>query len=116
MSEKPKSVSHDSISLPCEDGSEFVYEQKFLDAAKTAYPLIEISSQAAKARAWLEANPSRLKTRRGMTKFFNGWLSRAQGDAEKRRPVDAAVVTTGRDINENDYRPAKWALGATCTN
>ena len=108
MSEKPKSVSHDSISLPCEDGSEFVYEQKFLDAAKTAYPLIEISSQAAKARAWLEANPSRLKTRRGMTKFFNGWLSRAQGDAEKRTVKDAPPETTGGEITAEQMLPAKW--------
>jgi hypothetical protein len=111
MSEKPKPVSPDTTSLPCEDGSEFVYSEKYLTEARKAYPLIDIPSQASKARAWLEANPSRKKTRRGMTKFFNAWLSRAQTDAEKSRAKDALPETTGSDITPEQMLPAKWARG-----
>lgn len=109
MSEKPKPVSLDSsISLPCEDGSEYVYPAKYLSDALKAYPLVDIKSQASKARAWLEGNPTRKKTRRGMTKFLNGWLSRAQGDAEKNKPKDAVIETTGGQLTAEHRLPAKW--------
>ncbi|MDY0227243.1 MAG: hypothetical protein RBR38_10480 [Desulfomicrobium apsheronum] len=107
LSEK-LSVSHDSISLPCEDGSEFVYPDKYLAEARKAYPLVDIPSQVSKARAWLEANAGRKKTRRGMTKFLNGWLARAQVDAEKRTAKDAPPQTTGSDITAEQMLPAKW--------
>ena len=109
LSEKPKSVSHDSpFSLPCEDGAEYVYPEKYLFAARKAYPLVDITSQFPRARAWLEANPTKKKTRKGMTRFLNAWLSRAQGDAEKKRAVNAPVETTGRELTAEDMRPAKW--------
>jgi len=109
LSEKPKSVSHDSpFSLPCEDGSEYVYPEKYLFAARKAYPLVDISKQFPRARAWLEANPAKKKTRKGMTRFLNGWLSRAQGDAEKNKATSGPVETTGSELTAEDMRPAKW--------
>lgn len=102
------SVSHDSqSSLPCADGSEFVYDEIFIATARKAYPLVDIPKEFAKARAWLESNPGRKKTRRGMKKFFNGWLSRSQDDAEKKRPA-GPVETTGRQLTAEDMKPAKW--------
>ena len=109
VSEKPKPVSSDpSISLPCADGSEFVYPDKYLDAARKAYPLVDIRKQIPRARAWLEANPTRKKTRRGMTKFFNSWLATAQKDAERSKILDLPIETTGRELTAEDMKPAKW--------
>lgn len=103
------SVSHDSpFSLPCEDGSEFTYDDIFIAAARKAYPLTSIEKEVTKARAWLEGNPAKKKTRRGMKKFLNGWLSRAQGDAEKNKATSGPVETTGRELTAEDMRPAKW--------
>lgn len=105
LSEKPKPVSSDSPSLPCKDGTEFVYNEVFIAAARKAYPLVSFERELPKARAWLEANEK--KTRRGMTRFLNSWLARAQGDAEKNRPV-ALVENTGRQLTAEDMKPAKW--------
>lgn len=103
------SVSHDSpFSLPCEDGSEFTYDDIFIAAARKAYPLTSIGKEVAKARAWLEGNPAKKKTRRGMKKFLNGWLARSQGDAEKSKASTGPVETTGRELTAEDMRPAKW--------
>ena len=108
LSEK-HSVSHDSpFSLPCEDGSEFTYDDIFIAAARKAYPLTSVEKEIAKARAWLEGNPTRKKTRRGMKKFFNGWLARSQGDAEKNQAKICVVETTGRQLTAEDMKPAKW--------
>lgn len=109
LSEKPKLVSSDtSISLPCADGSEYVYPEKYLDAARKAYSLVDIRKQVPMARAWLEANPTRKKTRRGMTKFLNSWLATAQKDAEKGKVLGLPVETTGRQLTDEDRKPAKW--------
>lgn len=109
LSEKPKPVSSDSpFSLPCEDGSEFIFDDIYLAAARKAYPQIDIAMQIAKARAWLEGNPTKKKTRRGMKKFLNGWLARSQADAEKNKTTTGPVETTGRELTAEDMRPAKW--------
>jgi hypothetical protein len=103
------SVSHDSpFSLPCEDGSEFVYDDIFIAAARKAYPLISIEKEVLKARAWLEANPTKKKTRKGMKKFLNGWFGRTQGDAEKNQAKSGVVETTGHQLTAEDMKPAKW--------
>ena len=109
LSEKPKTVSHDSpFSLPCEDGSEFTYDDIFIAAARKAYPLTSVEKEVTKARAWLEGNPTKKKTRRGMKKFLNGWMARAQGDAEKNQAKSGVVETTGHQLTDQDRRPAKW--------
>ena len=62
------------------------------------YPRVSVELEMGKAIAWLEANPSRQKTSRGMPKFLVGWLNRAsvqQSSAPKvsyrPRQIDRAV-------------------------
>ena len=50
-----------------------------------AYPAITISTELAKAAAWLDANPKNVKS--DYRRFLNGWLSRAQNSAPR---ADAA--------------------------
>lgn len=47
------------------------------------YPGIDALSEAKKARQWCIANETKRKTPRGMMKFLNGWMSRAQDDSAK---------------------------------
>jgi hypothetical protein len=63
--------------LPLEDGSEFDVVEPLAGELRAAYPRIDLISELGKARAWLVANPSNRKTRRGMGRFITGWLSRA---------------------------------------
>lgn len=98
----------EEISLPCEDGSEFVFPEKWLATMRKAYPQVDIPTQALKARAWLESSPARKKTRRGMKKFFNTWLATAQKDAQKAAGT-APPPTRGRKATAADAGPAPWA-------
>lgn len=41
-----------------------------------AYPGLDILGECRKALSWINANPGRRKTVRGMPKFLNGWLGR----------------------------------------
>ena len=51
-----------------------------------AYPDIVHLSEYRKSAEWIKANRTRRKTRRGMRKFLNGWIARAQNDAWRSAP------------------------------
>lgn len=46
------------------------------------YPAVNIEYELQKMRAWLDSNPTRRKTRRGIERFINNWLSRTQDSAK----------------------------------
>jgi hypothetical protein len=43
-----------------------------------AFPGVDVPAEYLKADSWLAANPTKRKTPRGMPKFLNGWMERAQ--------------------------------------
>jgi hypothetical protein len=44
----------------------------------SAYPGVDVIGEARKALAWVNANPTKRKTARGMAKFLLGWMGRVQ--------------------------------------
>ena len=84
----------DQILIPLSDGSE--YEIPLADIAEweQAYPRIDVIGELRKARAWARANPAQRKTRRGASKFLNGWLSRS---AERKQANGTVVPITGHE-------------------
>lgn len=59
-----------------------------LSEYEEVYDTIDVPKQCKIARQWLIDNPTRRKTARGMTKFMNGWFSRAvsRGDTKQNKP------------------------------
>lgn len=51
------------------------------------YRHLDVEAECRKAWAWLDANPSRLKTARGMKRFLVGWLNRATPQARSTRHI-----------------------------
>jgi hypothetical protein len=51
--------------------------QEFLDTLAQRYPTLDVLAESRKALAWIEANPSRRKTAKGMPRFLVNWLNRA---------------------------------------
>lgn len=45
---------------------------------RTCFTGIDVTVEYRKAYAWLQANPTKRKTPRGMSHFLYGWLERAQ--------------------------------------
>jgi hypothetical protein len=66
-----------ALSLPLKDGTEFHVTQAELAKWQDAFRGIDVGSELQKARCWLEANPSRRKTREGIRRFVVSWLGRA---------------------------------------
>lgn len=66
------------ILLPLIDKSLYDVPLDKIALWKEAYPAVDVEQELKKMTAWLEANPKRKKTRRGIGTFINTWLSREQ--------------------------------------
>lgn len=82
-----------------------------LDGLATAFPGVSVPAECAKARVWLLANPTKRKTPRGMPKFLNSWMERAQNRGTQ-GPFDRprggmAMPPPQRDPSENARRLAE---------
>lgn len=55
---------------------------------RSAFPSLDVMAEARKAAAWCALNPANRKTANGMTRFLNGWMTRAQnnGKADRKQP------------------------------
>jgi hypothetical protein len=71
------------------DGSTWRAQVDFLATLGTAFPNADLDFELAKAAAWCAANPAKRKTKVGMTRFLNSWLTRS--------PVRGVAPTTGTE-------------------
>lgn len=86
IAEKSKDSPQDEpavITLLLNDKSEYPVTQKQIEEWKPLYPAIDVMQEFRGMKAWLISNPTNRKTRRGIMKFINGWLSRAQNRAPR---------------------------------
>jgi hypothetical protein len=68
----------------CTDGFYVIPPALYSDFC-AAFGAPTVDRELTLARLWVETNQAKRKTRRGMGRFLNAWLCRAQG--EKRTPV-----------------------------
>lgn len=68
------------LVMPCTGagGRSWKVTRGYLDGLEDTYPGIDLLCECRKAKAWLDANPRRLKTYAGMKAFLTSWFSRAQ--------------------------------------
>jgi len=59
------------------NGAEWRLRQALVDEWQVAYPNLDVLAECRKALAWLNANPGRRKTARGMSTFLVTWFNRA---------------------------------------
>ena len=65
------------LSFPTKGDWPWVLPTEQLQAWTDLYPWLNVQQEVQKALAWVQANPSRRKTARGMPRFLVGWLNRA---------------------------------------
>lgn len=66
------------ISLMLNDKTEYPVYQEDIDNWSALYPAVNVMQELRKMKGWLDANPERRKTKRGIKRFVNSWLSREQ--------------------------------------
>jgi hypothetical protein len=76
------------------------------------YPAVDVFAELAKMESWLDANPSKRKTSKGIKRFVNSWLSRAQ-DRGGSSPIQVEGKKTIRQrSNLDDLTDISWLEGA----
>ena len=66
------------ITLLLNDETEYAVPQKDFESWVELYRTVDVMRELRKMKGWLQANPGRRKTRRGINRFISGWLSREQ--------------------------------------
>ena len=66
------------ITLPLNDKTEYPIPESLVREYEELYPMVNVRRELKQMRAWLLSNPKRRKTRRGILRFVNNWLSKEQ--------------------------------------
>lgn len=90
------------ITLPLNDGSGYQIVQSQVNHWQELYPAVDILLQLRKMLGWLESHPKNRKTRRGIMKFINSWLSSNQ-DKAATIPGSYKEAYSSRQDTGNEY-------------
>lgn len=77
-SSSPKVEEAPFISLILNDKSNFPVYQKQVNEWEELYPAVNVAQELRNMSGWLNSNPKKRKTKSGILRFINGWLSREQ--------------------------------------
>ena len=85
---EPQGVSTPpAIQMPLVSGEQFPIYQQDVDEWEQSFPAVDVLQQLRAMRAWLDANPTKRKTKRGIKRFIVSWLSREQDRGGRRAPA-----------------------------
>lgn len=107
----PESEEPPVISLILNDKSRHPIRQAQVDEWSELYPAVDVMQELRKMAGWLDANPSKRKTKRGILRFVNGWLAREQDkgrtptqNQQKNKEAEKASTKNenGWDFSNND--------------
>lgn len=72
------------IELVLNTGALYPISKEKADRWRELYPSVDVSQELRNMAAWLESNPTKRKTKNGILRFCNGWLSREQDKKQER--------------------------------
>lgn len=69
------------VEFPLKDGTGYAVSPEQCQTWAGLYPAVDVIQQLRNMKGWLEANPTRRKSRAGVPRFVNAWLAREQNQA-----------------------------------
>jgi hypothetical protein len=83
------------------DGNDWQPTATDLHIYKNSFPNIDIASELRKMECWCHSNPAKRKSKKGIMRFVNRWLSNT-------RPTPVSTSTRDRTL-EQDLTDTSWA-------
>jgi hypothetical protein len=102
LKDEPEQLEDTGEQFRCTDGFYAIPPNLYSDFC-AAFGQTMVDQQLTLARLWVETNPPKRKTRRGMGRFLNAWMCRAQG--EKRQPLKGR---SGSLLEANNTSTQGW--------
>ena len=75
-----------------------------IELYRQLYPAIDVEQECIKILGWCIANPSKRKTKTGVAKFINTWLSKAQDQSGSRIQSNSPVLSKTEALTERNKR------------
>lgn len=66
-----------NIYLLLKDGTNFIVTENDIEEWKNSFPKVDVRQEFLKMESWCKSNPTKRKTKSGIKRFINSWLSRA---------------------------------------
>ena len=90
LKESPPDQNTDlsGILLPLVDRTDYNVPLSKIQKWKDAYPAVDVEQELKRMISWLDANPQKKKTRRGVDRFITTWLSKEQDKGGRYRNSD----------------------------
>ena len=94
------------ITLTLNDKTEYPIYNKDIEQWQELYPVVDILQELRKMKGWLDANCAKRKTKRGIKRFVNGWLTKEQdkGGYRVNGRCDNDYATNTAQIKERQYQ------------
>ena len=108
----PSPLSIIVVRLPLVDGTEYPVFERQVEELTALYPAVDVPQQLRNMRGWLLANPKNRKTKSGIMRFVNSWLSREQNSARKENAQPRPAYqkpTKAQELDEFYGMAANWA-------
>ena len=64
--------------MPLNNSSLYPIYQEDIGKWRDLYPAVDVEQEIKKMIGWLDANPTKRKTKNGIKRFINGWLAKEQ--------------------------------------
>lgn len=84
------------VTIILNDGSEYPVSQSYVDEMQKLYPAVDVMQELRAMKAWCINNPKRRKTKNGIKRFINTWLSNEQDRGGRKN--QRGRVTTFMDV------------------
>lgn len=91
------------ITLSLNDGSQYPIYKHDVDTWQDLYPAVNVMQALRSMKGWLDSNPRNRKTKNGIKRFVNSWLSREQDKYHPPTRKDVNHGSTENDLAENQW-------------
>lgn len=83
VNENVNTSDEEAIKLVLDTGEYYSVTKEQIQGWQQSVPLVDVKSELRKMQLWLEGNPKKRKTIKGITRFITGWLVREQNSKEQ---------------------------------
>lgn len=115
-SESDKSAPNPSgILIQLNDKTFYNVPLEKISLWENTYPAVDVEQELRKMIAWCDSNPTKRKTRRGIERFINNWLSRTQdsGGTREKEKVIEEERTSNTYNTDDEWENIKRAVAET---
>ena len=105
IDKEKESFSQVVLTMMIDTGDEYEITESMLKEWQQLHPKVNVLEEMQKMKAWLYANPNKRKTKRGMKRFINSWLSSSKSYSENRSSNNAEPKVPDWYKNTGETKP-----------